>query len=173
MKNSVKVVGLTVTALLLLFSAQIITISLASDPMMNANPGDVFMVATVAGQARTKVNGETIVTSASLELVVEVREVVGSLVFFKVKSGYIEVNETTYKIKKEWDRGVYNKITRTANYEGYGEKDDGQKVYFILHSKDRRRTHEGTLMDVTGGFRDTDKLYWRLSLLTYRYKYGV
>jgi len=168
MKKKSALLGLT--ALIILAPAMMITPAFASSLPEDASVGDRYAVITMKGIARTRVEGEIVTVSASVELVVEVTEAYQNWVLFKVNCGKIEVDSVTYTVIGGWWRGSYNKDTNVGNYQGWAQDGDGNNIYFILHTVDLRPTEEGCFMRMKGAFRDSDGTYWALNLLTYRFK---
>ena len=160
-------VGLGLLAILL--AAGVVPL-LAMPPVFDASVGDIYLVSTIKGHARAVINGEPVRLKASVQLTVLVTEVHKDLIAFKVTAGSIVINGTRYSIEEDWERGVYNKKTRSATYEGWGTDPEGRKVYFILHSVDKRRSWSGVLMKMTGVFKDPEGISWELDLKTLRSK---
>mgnify|MGYP000061760643 CR=1 FL=1 len=156
--------------LLALLSAAGVVPLLAAPPAFDAEVGDIYLVSTIKGYARTLIDGEPVRVRASVQLTVLVTEVHGDLIAFRVTAGSIVINGTRYLIEEDWERGVYNKRTRSATYEGWGTDPGGRRVYFILHSMDKRRSWSGVLMKMTGAFKDPEGANWELDLKTLRSK---
>jgi len=160
---------LGLTALLILAPSMMMAPALASS-IDDASIGDKYAIITIKGEAKTKILGQVITTPASVELLVEVKEIYQEWILFKVNWGEIEVDGVTYHVIGGWWRGSYNKITHIGQYEGWAQDDSGNNVYFIIRTSDLRQTQEGCFMRMKGAFRDPDGNYWLLNLLTYRFK---
>jgi len=143
---------------------------LAMPPTLDASVGDVYLVTTIKGYAKAMINGEPVRVRASVQLTALVTEVHEDLVAFRITEGSIVINGTRYVIEEDWERGIYNKRTKSATYEGWGVDPQGRRVYFILHSVDKRRSWSGVIMRMTGGFKDPNGVNWELELKTLRSK---
>ena len=148
------------TALLML---SLVVIPVFADPLTtNAKVGDVYIVKTIEGKVVT--------VPASVELRCQITEFHRDMVLFKVIWGEIVIDDREYTVLREWWRGVYNKNSNEGYYQGWAVDDAGHRAYFILHTLDKRPTQEGCFMEMNGVFRDPCGVYWRLDLITYRYK---
>jgi len=137
---------------------------------INAKVGVVYIVTTIEGNAKAFVQGKVVTAPASVELRRRITEVHRDWVFFKVTWEEIAVDGREYMILREWWRGVYNKNSNEVYCQGWAVDDAGHRAYFILHTLDKRPAQEGCFMEMKGVFRDPCGVYWRLGLLTYRYK---
>jgi len=149
----------------------LVVVPVFADPLTtNAKVGDVYIVTTIEGDAKAFVQGKVVTVPASVELRCQITEVHRDWVFFKVTRGEIVVDGREYMISREWWRGVYNRNSNEAYYQGWAVDGAGHRAFFILHTLDKRPTQEGCFMEMNGVFRDPCGVYWRLELLTYRYK---
>lgn len=160
---------LGLTALMIMAPSMMITPALASS-LNDASIGDKYAIITIKGEAKTKIQGQVITTPASVELSVEVKEIYGNWILFKVNWGAIEVDGVTYDVIGGWWRGSHNKITHVGQYEGWAQDEYSNNVYFVLHTFDLKQTQEGCFMRMNGAFKDPEGNYWLLNLLTYRFK---
>lgn len=140
---------LGLAAILIMVPSMMIVPALAF-ALNDASIGDRYAIITIEGEAKTKIQGQVVTTPASVELLVEVKEVYGNWVLFKVNWGKIEVDGVTYDVIIGWWRGSYNKITHIGQYEGWAQDSDGNNVYFVLHTLDLKQTQEGCFMRMKG-----------------------
>jgi len=149
----------------------LVVIPVFADPLTtNAKVGDVYIVTTIEGKAKAFVGGKLLTVPASVELKCQITEVYRDWVFFKVTWGKITVDGGEYMVQSEWWRGVYNKSSNEGRYHGWAVDSAGHRAYFILHVSDKKPTQEGCFMEMDGLFKDPCGVYWKLKLLTYRYK---
>ncbi len=137
---------------------------------LQSRHGDVYIVSTISGYAKTWNQGQPIVVPAILEMKCRVTEVTEKLVLFKIECGTLEIDGTTYKIIGGWWRGLYHKGTEKSMVEAIAIDDSGNKIGFILVGDDARHTFGGTYMTIRGGLKDSDGTYWRLSIRAWRFK---
>jgi len=149
----------------------LVVIPVFADPLTtNARVGDVYIVTTIEGEAKAFLEGKVVTVPASVELRCQITEVHRDWIFFKVTWGKTVIDGHQYMVLREWWRGVYNKNSNEGCYQGWAVDGAGRRAHFILHTLDKRPTHEGCFMEMNGVFKDLCGVYWRLELLTYRYK---
>ena len=139
---------------------------------LDVQRGDLYMISTIRGEAWTKINGEVVNVSLTVELTCEVTEVYGDIVLFRLKGGYITLNQTTYEVSSANWRGIYNRQSERAIVEGYASNSEGGRLYFIFHAKDIAHTQGGTFMKAVGGLRDPGAIHWLAKLILWRYRLG-
>lgn len=132
--------------------------------------GDRYAITTISGEARAWVSDSWSTSPADLQLVVEVTYAGPQNVVFKVLSGTIQFNDKVYTIIASGWRGDYNRGTNTCIYQGPATAPNGERASFIIYGHDTLSAQQGTYMNMRSGFRDEDRIVWRISLLTYRFK---
>ncbi len=142
----------------------------AMPPELQSKHGDVYVISTISGNAKTWTNGQRIVVPAILEMKCRVTEVTEKLVLFKIECGTLKIDETTYRIIGGWWRGIYHKGTEKSMIEATAIDETGTRIHFILFGNDARHTPGGTYMTILGGLKDSDGKYWKLSIRAWRFK---
>ncbi len=137
---------------------------------MQSKHGDIYVVSTISGYAKTWKQGQPIIVPAILEMKCRVTEVTEKLVLFKIECGTLKIDETTYRIIGGWWRGTYHKGTEKTMIETTAIDESGSKIHFILVGDDARHTPGGTYMTICGGFKYSDGKYWGLSIRAWRFK---
>ena len=137
---SLLLVALALTAL--------VTVPAFADPVTAGSVAiaDRYAVTTISGEARAWFSGSWVVSSADLQLVVQVTYVGPNNVIFKVLSGTIEFNGRVYRIVADGWRGDYNRISKTCVYQGPAIAPNGARTLFIIYGHDTRDTQQGTYM---------------------------
>lgn len=118
--------------------------------------GDIYMVSTIIGRVWTRIEGELVEISMTVELTCRVTETFPDVVLFKPVTGTIVINETVYHVNQAWWRGIYYKRNEWALIEGSATSDDGKTIHFILHTRDVEHYQGGTFMKAVGGIRDSN-----------------
>jgi hypothetical protein len=138
----------------------------------DAKLGDTYYISTIAGEAQTRSSGELTIVTAVLELRCVVTEITPKVVLFKIVDGKIRINGTTYAVVGGWWRGIYIKGIERSLVEGTAIDGEGNRINFILTGKDTSHTAGGTFMNIIGGIKDSDGVYWKLKIKAWRYKLG-
>jgi len=166
-------IRLSVTAAILalmMMGAIIPTQAFATPTAPDAGVGDIYIVSTVSGSARTSTGGQMIIVPAVLELKCRVTEVGERLVLFRIERGTLRLGETTYVIVDGWWRGIYDKGTERSAIEATATDGSGARIHFILYGDDVRHTVGGTYMTFKGGLKDSHGDYWRLNIRAWRFR---
>ena len=132
--------------------------------------GNVYVVSTITGEAKTIVGGQTIVVPAVLELKCRVTWVGDRFILFRIEGGSLRLDQTTCKIIDGWWRGAYDKGTEKSVIEAYAVDGAGVRIHFILFGDDARHTVGGTYMTIRGGLKDGQGNYWSVNIKAWRFK---
>jgi hypothetical protein len=151
--------------ILMLLPAQIYALPVE----LQSKHGDVYVISTISGYAKTWNHGQPIVVPCILEMKCRVTEVTEKLVLFKIECGTLKIDETK-RIIGGWWRGIYHKGTEKSMIEATAIDETGARRHFILFGDDARHTPGGTYMTICGGLKDSDGKYWKLSIRAWRFK---
>ena len=154
------------------FSMVMMSFSTAQAFSDESGVGDIYMVSTIIGRAWTRIEGELVKGSITVELTCRVTETFPDLVLFKPVIGTIVMNDTIYHVNQAWWRGIFYKRNECALIEGSATSDDGETIHFILHTRDVEHYQGGTFMKAVGGIRDSNQMYWKTRLHLWRYKFN-
>jgi len=150
----------------------LVTVPAFADPIVAGGVavGDRYAVTTISGEARAWVSGSWVVSSADLQLVVQVTYVGPNNIIFRFLSGTIQFNGIVYRIVADGWRGDYNRMSKTCVYQGPATAPSGVRTFFIIYGHDTRDTQQGTYMRMWSAFLDENAVLWRIDLQTYRFK---
>lgn len=137
---------------------------------LQSKHGDVYVISTISGHAKTWNHEQQIVVPAILEMKCRVIEVTEKLVLFKIECGTLKIDETSYRIIGDWWCGIYHKGTEKFTIEATAIDETGVRIHFRLFGDDARHTPGGTYMTIVGYLKDSDGKHWRLSIRTWRFK---
>ena len=146
--------------------------SVLADPLFaggNVAVGDQYAITTINGEARAWIDGHWVTGPANLQLVVQVTYVGPENVVFKVVSGTFQILNKPYTIDVGNWRGIYNRDTETAVYQGPATAPDGRPAYVVLFGQDTTQTQQGVYMNVHSDFRGEYGALWHVNLTCFRY----
>jgi hypothetical protein len=150
----------------------LMTVPAFADPVAATSPsiGDRYAITPISGEARAWVAGSWVVSSANLQLVVQVTNVGPNNIIFRTLSGTIRFDDKVYNIVADGWRGDYNRVSKTCVYQGPAVAPNGARAFFIIYGHDTSDTQQGTYMRMWSAFRDENAVLWRIDLQTYRFK---
>jgi hypothetical protein len=150
----------------------LMTVPAFADPIAATSPstGDRYAITPISGEARAWVAGSWVVSSASLQLVVQVTNVGPNNIIFRTLSGTIRFDGRVYNIVADGWRGDYNRVSKTCVYQDPAVAPNGARAFFIICGHDTSDTQQGTYMRMWSAFRDENAVLWRIDLQTYRFK---
>lgn len=150
----------------------LVTVPAFADPIVAGGvaAGDRYAITTISGEARAWVFGSWVVSSADLQLVVQVTYVGPNNIIFRVLSGTIQFKGRVYRIVADGWRGDYNRVSKICVYQGPAIAPNGVRTFFTIYGHDTRDTQQGTYMRMWSAFLDENAALWRIDLQTYRFK---
>ncbi len=119
-----------------------------ADPVAATSPsiGDRYPITPISGEARAWVTGSWVVSSANLQLVVQVTNVGPNNIIFRTLSGTIRFDDKVYNIVADGWRCDYNRVSKTCVYQGPAITPNGARASFIIYGPDTSDTQQGTYM---------------------------
>jgi len=150
----------------------LMTVPVFADPVAasSLSIGDRYAIATISGEARAWFANSWVVSSADLQLVVQVTNVGPNNIIFRTLSGTIQFDGRVYRIVADGWRGDYNRVSKTCVYQGPAVAPNGARAFFIVYGHDTTDTQQGTYMRMWSAFREENTMLWRIGLQTYRFK---
>jgi hypothetical protein len=150
----------------------LMTVPAFADPVAATSPSicDRYAITPISGEARAWVAGSWVVSSANLQLIVQVTNVGPNNIIFRTLSGTIRFDDKVYNIVADGWRGDYNRVSKTCVYQGPAIAPNGARAFFIIYGHDTNDTQHGTYMRIWSAFRDENAMLWRIDLQTYRFK---
>lgn len=148
------------------------TVPAFADPVVTAGPsiGDRYTTTSISGEAWAWVAGSWVVSSASLQLIVQVTAVEFNNIIFRTLSGTIRFDGKVYNMVADGWRGDYNRVSKTCVYQGLMIAPNGARAFFTISGHDTSDTQQGTYMRMWSTFRDENAVLWRIDLQAYRFK---
>jgi len=142
----------------------LMTVPAFADPVAATSPsiGYRYAITSISGEARALVAGSWVVSSANLQLVVQVTNVGPNNIIFRTLSGTVRFDGNVYNIVADGRRGDYDRVSRTCVYQGPAIAPNGARAFFIIYGHDTSDTQQGTYMRMWSVFRDENAVLWRI-----------
>jgi hypothetical protein len=110
----------------------LMTVPAFAGPVAATSPsiGDRYTITSISGEARAWVAGSWVVSSASLQLIVQVTTVGSNNIIFRTLSGTIRLDGKVYNMVADGWRGDYNRVSKTCVYQGPAIAPNGARAFF-------------------------------------------